>query len=174
MKKIWKIVIISVVVVLVGIQFIRPKKNDNLINPQNDIVFHLQVPTNVKKKLVDACYDCHSNKTRYPFYNNFAPISWMMANHVKNGKEHLNFSEWATYEKKEQLKLLTEICEVITNGEMPLKGYTLMHSSAVIDPGQLEAICAWTDQAGEELLGRKDTGQPTAQQENEAGEKEIE
>ena len=154
MKKIWKIIVIALIVLLIGIQFIRPEKNDKLVNQENDIVFHLQMPSDVKKKLVDACYDCHSNKTRYPFYNNIAPVSWIMARHVKEGKEHLNFSEWATYDKKKQLKYLTEICEVITDGEMPLKSYKLMHSSAVLDPGQIEAMCDWTEKAGEEVIGK--------------------
>jgi hypothetical protein len=156
MKKVWKIIIISLIIILIGIQFIRPEKNDKLVSQENDIVFHLQMPSDVKKKIVDACYDCHSNRTRYPFYNNIAPVSWIMARHVKQGKAHMNFSEWATYDKKKQLKYLTEICEVLTDGEMPLKSYKLMHSNAVIDPGQVDAICAWTEAAGEEVLGRNE------------------
>jgi hypothetical protein len=155
MKKIWKIIILSLIGLFLIAQFIRPAKNDKIRNPQNDISFQLQIPTDVRKKIVDACYDCHSERTHYPFYNNIAPVSWMMASHVKNGKEHLNFSDWASYDKKKQIQLLSDICDVITEGEMPLWSYKFMHSSAVIDPGQKDAICNWTEQAGEEILGKK-------------------
>ena len=174
MKKVWKIIIITLIVLFVIAQFIRPEKNNTITNPENDIVFHLQIPTDVKKKLVDACYDCHSNKTKYPFYNNIAPVSWLMANHVKEGKGRLNFSEWGTMDKKQQLKYLDEICEVITNGEMPLKSYKFMHSNAVIDPGQLEAICNWTEAAGEELLMQKTAEPPKAEKAEEETEVEKE
>jgi hypothetical protein len=151
MKKAW-IITGSVLLVFIIIQFFQPEKNDNLANPQNDIVFALDIPVPVKKKIVNACYDCHSNKTAYPFYNKIAPVSWLLANHVKEGKEHLNFSEWANYDKKEQIKLLTSICEVITAGEMPLKSYVFMHSRAVINEKEIGEICQWTETASEQIM----------------------
>ena len=151
MKKAW-IITGSVLLVFIIIQFFQPEKNDNLANPQNDIVFALDIPVPVKKKIVNACYDCHSNKTAYPFYNKIAPVSWLLANHVKEGKEHLNFSEWANYDKKEQIKLLTSICEVITDGEMPLKSYVFMHSRAVINEKEIGEICQWTETASEQIM----------------------
>lgn len=151
MKKVW-IILGSLVLIFIIMQFFRPEKNDNLVNPQNDIVFALDVPGPVRKKLADACYDCHSNRTVYPFYSNFAPVSWMLANHIREGKEHLNFSEWAGYDRKEQIKLLTAICEEITTGEMPMKGYVFMHSRAIINEKELEEICKWTEAASEQVL----------------------
>jgi hypothetical protein len=76
----------------------------------------------------------------------------MLANHIKEGKEHLNFSEWAGYDRKEQIKLLTAICEEITTGEMPMKGYVFMHSRAIINEKELEEICKWTEAASEQVL----------------------
>ncbi len=151
MKKVW-IILGSLVLVFIIMQFFRPEKNDNLVNPKNDIVFSLDVPGPVRKKLADACYDCHSNRTVYPFYSKFAPVSWMLANHIREGKEHLNFSEWAGYDRKEQIKLLTAICEEITTGEMPMKGYVFMHSRAIINEKELEEICKWTEAASEQVL----------------------
>jgi hypothetical protein len=155
MKKAWIIIIVSLFFIFIVIQFFPPKKNDNLVNPQNDIVFKLDIPIPVKKKIVDACYDCHSNKTAYPFYNNIAPVSWMLAHDVKEGKGHLNFSEWANYDRKTQIKLLGKICDEIKAGEMPLKSYVFMHSRAVINPKELEEICQWTEQASEQVMGQK-------------------
>jgi hypothetical protein len=156
MKKAWIIIIGAVIFFFIVIQFFPPAKNDNLVNPQNDIVFKLEIPTAVKKKIVDACYDCHSNKTAYPFYNNIAPVSWMMARDIRKGKERLNFSDWANYDRKKQIKLLTKICDEITAGEMPVKGYVFMHSKAIINEKELEEICQWTEQASEQVMGQKD------------------
>ena len=155
MRKAW-IIIGSVIAVLIIIQFFHPQKNDKVANPQNDIIFSVEIPSLVKKKIVNACYDCHSEKTAYPFYNRIAPVSWIMARHIREGKEQLNFSNWAGYDKKQQIKLLDEICEVTTNGEMPLKSYVMMHGKAVINEKELEEICAWTENAAEEIMSKKD------------------
>jgi hypothetical protein len=80
----------------------------------------------------------------------------MMARHIREGKEHLNFSNWAGYDKRQQIKLLDEICEVITNGEMPIKSYVMMHGKAVINEKELEEICAWTEKAAGEIMSKKD------------------
>ena len=156
MKKTWLIIIGSFLALLIIIQFFRPEKNDKILNPQNDIIFSLEIPVNVKKTIVNACYDCHSDKTAYPFYNNVAPVSWLMAKHIRDGKEHLNFSDWANYDRKKQIKLLTAICEEITDGEMPLKGYVFMHSKAIINEKQLEDICQWTEEAAEQVMSIQD------------------
>src|SRR5512138_1083110 len=111
MKKILIIIIASLFFVFIVIQFFPPEKNDNLVNPQNDIVFKLEIPTAVKKKIVDACYDCHSNKTVYPFYNRIAPVSWLLARDIRHAKEKMNFSEGAGYDRKTQIKLLSKICD---------------------------------------------------------------
>ena len=151
MKKGW-IIVGTLIGIFIIMQFFRPAKNETVKNPQNDIVFSVEIPSLVKQTIVNACYDCHSDKTKYPIYNNVAPVSWMMARHVKEGKEHLNFSDWSSYDKKKQLKLLDEICEVVQNDEMPMKSYRLMHSRAVINPKQKEDICAWTEQAAEQVM----------------------
>jgi hypothetical protein len=155
MKKAW-IIIGCFFALLIIIQFFRPEKNDTVKNPQNDIVFSMQVPALVKQKIVNACYDCHSEKTKYPVYNRVAPVSWIMARHIREGKAKLNFSDWANYDKKHQIKLLGDICDELTAGEMPLKSYVLMHSSAVINPKEKDEICAWTDQAAEQVMSKKD------------------
>ena len=78
----------------------------------------------------------------------------MMARHIREGKEQLNFSDWGKYDKKQQLKLLGEICEVVTDGSMPLKSYTFMHSSAILNDKDVENICKWTEEASEEIFNK--------------------
>lgn len=154
MKRILTIVTIVILAFLVIIQFFPPEKNDKLVNPQNDIAFSVNIPANVKNKIVDACYDCHSDKTKYPFYNRIAPVSWLLARDIRHAKKHVNFSEWAGYSRKQQIKILTSICDELTAGEMPLKSYVFMHSKAVINQDEREAICKWTEQAAEEILNK--------------------
>ena len=152
MKKTWLIIIGSIIALLIIIQFFQPAKNDDIVNPQDDIVFQLDMPSSVKKTLVNACYDCHSDKTRYPVYGKVAPVSWILGRHIREGKEQLNFSRWASYDRKTRIKLLTAVCDEITTGEMPLKGYVYMHSRAVLNEKQIEEICQWTEEAAENVM----------------------
>lgn len=95
--------------------------------------------------LKETCYDCHSNNTVYPWYNNIAPISFWLANHVKDGKKHLNFSAWDGYSVEKKDHKLEEVIEMIENGEMPLKEYTWTHQNARLTNEQRESIVAWAE-----------------------------
>ena len=86
MKRVLRIVGIILLTGIIGMQFYRPARNNSPVT-QDDIIYNLDIPTGVKRTIVNACYDCHSSQTRYPWYSNFAPVSWMLANHVKEGKE---------------------------------------------------------------------------------------
>lgn len=152
MRKSWIIALSIIVVLIIAIQFFQPEKNMSKENLKGEIVFQMEIPKNVKKKIVNACYDCHSNTTHYPFYGKIAPVSWMLGRHIREGKARLNFSEWAGYDRRQQLKLLTEICEVITEGEMPMKGYVFMHSRARFNERDIADVCAWAEQAAEQVL----------------------
>ncbi len=155
MKKTWIYILVSLAVIFIIIQFFQPKKNISKGETTEDIIFQLQIPSNVRGNLANACFDCHSNNTRYPFYNNFAPVSWFLNYHITHAKKHLNFSEWGTYDKKKQLKLLNDICEELNSDEMPLQSYVWMHSSANLNEKEKKDICDWTDSAGEEVLKKK-------------------
>lgn len=156
MKKTFIIILASLLFVFIVIQFFPPKMNDNLVNPQNDIVFKLEIPTAIKKKIVEACYDCHSDKTVYPFYNRIAPVSWKLAYDIRRAKAKLNYSEWANYDRKTQIKLLGKICDELKAGEMPLKSYVFMHSKAVFNPAEINDVCQWTEQASEQVMNQKE------------------
>lgn len=80
---------------------------------------------------VVACFDCHSNLTRWPWYTNVAPFSWLVQSDVDEGRSALNFSEW-----DEPQSELDEIVEVILEGEMPPLQYRLMHSDARLSDGE--------------------------------------
>ena len=90
-----------------------------------------------------ACKDCHSNETRWPWYSHIAPASWLVARDVKKGREKLNFSDWTSRERSPNE--VEEICDAVTNGSMPLRGYRLMHREATLSKHDIDAICAWAD-----------------------------
>ena len=89
------IILLSILCVLVVIQFFRPSKNTSEELSNNDILKTETLPRDVSQILVTSCYDCHSNNTNYPWYNEITPVNFFLDNHVKDGKKHLNFSEWA-------------------------------------------------------------------------------
>jgi len=137
-----KKVLIAVVVILVLIQFIRPEKNSSIEN-KNDISTVLQVPEDVKEIIKTSCADCHTNNTKYPWYSEIAPVSWYLAQHVNEGKEHLNFSEWAAYNKNQRNHVLKDIIEELTEHEMPLESYLILHKDAKLSDSQYSILVDW-------------------------------
>ncbi len=73
-----------------------------------------------------ACGDCHSHETRWPWYSNIAPVSWMVYRHVAEGREHFNVSRWGHQRKNDG----NEAAEEIREGEMPPASYLLAHPEA--------------------------------------------
>jgi len=130
------------ILVLILIQFIQPKKNLSK-DYTNDITTELQVPKDVQEIIKTSCADCHSNYTVYPWYNNIAPISWYLAHHVNEGKEHLNFSEWTKYNSDQKNHIVKDLKEVIKEKEMPLISYTLIHKNAILTVQQSASFSDW-------------------------------
>jgi len=83
-----------------------------------------------------SCGDCHSNETKYPWYSNVAPISWAMARHIEEGREHFNVSMWGKQKKNHG----DEAVEEIEDGEMPLKSYLLGHPEARLSDADKELL----------------------------------
>lgn len=126
MKKILIIIIVGFVL----IQFFPIDKNNPAATPKMDFLQIKATPEKTATLIRNACYDCHSNESKYPWYSNVQPFGWFLADHIKEGRKELNFSTFATYEKKRQVKKLKEAAEMIEKGEMPLDSYVIMHSEA--------------------------------------------
>ncbi len=141
-KQFTKYIIAPLVILMVTIQFFRPDKNegDMKLAP---FLADTNAPTEVGEIIKNACADCHSNRTKYPWYSNIAPISFKMAAHVIEGKEELNFSEWQSYSIKKKDHKLEEIIEELDEKEMPLKSYLLMHNEARLTNKQVEMMKNW-------------------------------
>ncbi|HRO42136.1 MAG TPA: heme-binding domain-containing protein [Flavipsychrobacter sp.] len=135
-------ILIGIVVVLIVIQFFRPEKNQSK-DFSKDITTVYTVPEDVQTILKTACYDCHSNYTTYPWYNNFQPMAWWLQSHIKDGKKHLNFSEFAGYTAKKQAHKMEETWEMVEKEEMPLNSYTWTHAPAQLTKEQRTLIIDW-------------------------------
>ncbi len=134
-----KKVIIGLLVVIVLIQFWPVDRS----NPESDAALEIQAPAEIKAILENSCYDCHSNKTIWPWYSYVAPVSWLVADDVKEGREHMNFSEWESYDKKKQGRARDEIWDEVFEDHMPLPKYLRLHSDAALSEAQKQVIKAW-------------------------------
>ena len=148
-----KIACYAVVAALVLIQFFRPEKNLSAATPgpQDLIVMH-QPPAEVRDVLQRACYDCHSDHTRYPWYAEIQPVGWWLANHVTEGKEHLNFSTFGGYSLKRQEHKLDEVIEMVREKEMPLASYKLTHADARLTDAEIQTLTAWAEQVRDQIV----------------------
>lgn len=137
-----KKVLFIILGVFILIQFIRPEKNVSG-DKANHISTIIDIPNDVNEILKTSCSDCHSNRTLYPWYSEIAPISWYLASHVNDGKEHLNFSEWASYNKDQRKHILNDLQEELENQKMPLKSYLIIHKDAEMTKNQYETLLNW-------------------------------
>jgi hypothetical protein len=143
--KVVKIILLILLVVLVAIQFIRPEKTSTTEITQDDITKLMNVPANVQSILKRSCYDCHSNQTTWPWYSHIAPASFLVTHDVNEGREEMNFSEWGKMSVSKREERLSTICEVITDNEMPLGKYTILHSDAKLSDEEKKILCDWAD-----------------------------
>ncbi|MFK7900534.1 MAG: heme-binding domain-containing protein [Cyclobacteriaceae bacterium] len=138
-----KKIVAAVILLLIAIQFIPVDKENPRSVAELDF-FEINTPSNELHVLVKkACYDCHSNQTEYPWYASVAPVSFVVAHHIEEGREHLNFSDWGTYSEREQDHKLEECIEEIEEDEMPLKAYTWLHSSANLNSEDKEKLISF-------------------------------
>jgi hypothetical protein len=137
-----KKILIVLVVILIGIQFIPVERT----NPP--VSWDINPPANISEILRTSCYDCHSNETIWPWYSKIAPVSFLVAGDVNEGRKHLNFSEWDKYEADKREKILEEIVEEIEKEAMPLTSYTFTHPNAKLDDHRIKLIKEWVNPDG--------------------------
>ena len=141
-----KKILISIAVVLVILQFIRPTRNNGDADGANAISKKYEVPAEVQSILKQSCYDCHSNNTKYPWYSNIQPLGWWIQySHVNDGKRHLNFSEFVSYPEKKAKRKFDQIADEVKEGGMPLGTYTFMHHDAVLTGEQTKTLVDWAE-----------------------------
>jgi hypothetical protein len=137
MKTHWVRIVFVMVIVLVGIQFIPVNRNNPPVEEE------VTASHEVKAILKRACYDCHSHETIWPWYSRVAPVSWLLAWDVGEGREELNFSTWNRYNQKKRDKIIKEIWEEVQEGEMPPWFYLPLHPEAGITDNDRSVLRAW-------------------------------
>jgi hypothetical protein len=140
-----KKILLVLLAVLVLIQFFHPKKNSSTGASPNNIAAVYPVSDSVGQILAVACNDCHSNNTRYPWYNNIQPVAWWLAGHVNDGKKELNFDEFRTFTPRRQYNKMKSLVHEIQEGGMPLSSYTIIHKDALLNPAQKQQLIAWAE-----------------------------
>jgi len=150
MKLRFKWTLAGALAVFAALQLFNPRR----ANPplKADFLAAAHPPASVAAALRAACYDCHSHETLWPLYARIAPVSWLIASDVNEGRQHLNFSDWPV-ETARAARNLDRINEVVDYREMPPKKYTLLHADARLTEDQRQAVLAWTAAAADKLRG---------------------
>jgi hypothetical protein len=125
--------------ILIIMQFFQVDKE----NKEIDTTLEIKAPDNIMTMLKNACYDCHSNQTKWPWYSNIAPFSWAINTHVKYGRKSLNFSTWEEYSLEEKNKKMKEVFRT-AYASMPLSSYIRFHEEADLTREQRTQIRDWT------------------------------
>jgi len=142
-----KKIIIALIILVAGMQLIPVKRT----NPE--VVYDFDGPAEVKTILQKSCYDCHSHETKWPWYSYVAPMSWLVAHDVKDGRAHLNFSDWAPL--KNIVYIHQEMAAEVAEGKMPLKAYLLAHPEAAVTPAELAILKDWAGIASSDGAGQE-------------------
>jgi hypothetical protein len=138
-------ILLFLLLCLIVIQFIHPKKNWAEGPQPNYIGNTYAVPANVHSILQKACNDCHSNSTRYPWYARLQPVDWWMHKHIVEGKKELNFDEYTSRSLRYQYGKMKETIKMVKDEVMPLKSYTWIHKDAILTMEEKTALAGWAD-----------------------------
>ena len=139
-----KKILLGLLALFLIIQLFRPEKNDSN-DLTNVVTKKYDVPEEVAVILKNACNDCHTNNTVYPWYGNIQPVAWWLDEHIEDGKRHLNFSDFINLPIAVQNHKFEEIIEVIDENEMPLEAYTYLglHQEANLTSKEKDILKTW-------------------------------
>jgi len=147
MMKILKGILFAVFVLLIIVQFFPSGIPENKPEDEKSISKSSLVTGPVMEQLRKSCFDCHSDQVRLPWYSKVAPSSWVLSNHINEGKTYLNFSVWEDYSRREKIGLLANIKNEVESGKMPLKSYLIIHRDAKLGAENILSLSKWTEEA---------------------------
>jgi hypothetical protein len=148
--RVLKIVLLVFLGAFVVIQFFRPEKNDTPPGASDLFAVYPAAPE-VRRLVETSCYDCHSNQTRYPWYAQVQPVRWWLESHIADGKRALNFSEFADYSKRTQMKKLQSVSDDVQDKFMPLESYTWAHREARLAEVQIQLLSEWAEELADTI-----------------------
>jgi len=149
-----KKILLALLIIFIAIQFIQPARNEGGRVLPTDITRKYNLPENVRTIFKNACYDCHSSNTHYPWYSNIQPMGWLLTNDIKDGKAKLNFSEFGSYSRRKQRSKLREIEMSMRDGTMTLSSYKLMHKPARITADERTIVMDWARKTKDSLKAK--------------------
>jgi hypothetical protein len=135
--------VLVLVILFIGSQVIRPDKTNPPV--ESNMIDALAPPPAVAVALQRGCYNCHSHETAWPWYSAIAPGSWLVANHVKEARENMNFSRWSQYSEASGLHKLEEAVEEVSEGKMPLPSYLILHPGDRWTEEEKVAFARWVE-----------------------------
>ncbi len=147
-----KRILLILLALIIIIQFVPADLPEVILDNPNDLFSNNEVPENIENLIRTTCYDCHSNETVYPWYSYVAPVSFLISKDTREGRHHLNFSEWEKMDAIEKAEALDDIAEEVEDREMPMKIYPIMHSDAKLSDADRRTIEEWAEKTGEELF----------------------
>ena len=147
-----KRILLGLLIVLVLVQFIQPPKNNGHAQTATDITHVVPVPDTVLALMKVACFDCHTDSTRYPWYNHITPVNWWLKNHIDDGKRHINYSHYTEGSYKRKIKHLEETAEQVEKHEMPISSYLWIHTDAKLTEAQRKLIIDWANASKDLVL----------------------
>jgi hypothetical protein len=136
--------------------FVHPLRHDISDRASAPLLPGAEIAPSVTNVFDHACFNCHSEKTHWPWYSNVAPVSWLVENDVKRARKHLNLSRWDSLDPAEQRLLLTAIATVIENREMPPHRYLVLHPEAKLSAEDAVQVIEWTRDERRRLRGSMD------------------
>lgn len=148
-RTLWLLLIIVIVVVV--IQLFRPHFENPPEDAQQTMQAIVPVPQNVQAIFERSCYDCHSSRTRYPWYSKLAPASWLLSSDINEGRQELSFSVFGTYPKAKAAKKLKKMCDEVKGGDMPPWYYTPLHAGSKLSEADRQTVCTWAAGAQQQI-----------------------
>lgn len=150
-KKRWKWIVSIVVAGFALLQLTNLPRTNPPVEPGRDVFATNPPPPEIRATIHNACYDCHSNETKWPWYSHVAPTSRWLVNHVNDARDHLNFSDWPHDNPQRAAKRWRHIAEAVRDGEMPWRSYTWIHGPARLTEAQRKQLVDWAQQQAEKL-----------------------
>ena len=141
--RIIKKILIVLLILLVIVQFFGPEKNEGSTTSFEAFLTETNPPNDVAIILKETCFDCHSDVTRYPWYDKITPVNYWLADHVNEGKKEFNISKWDDYSTKKKDHKFKELIKSVEKREMPLESYTYTHKEAKLSDEQIKSVVSW-------------------------------
>jgi hypothetical protein len=129
------------------------RRPESPVDPATGVDVDGLVPSPVMSTLRRACFDCHSDETRRPWYAGLPVAYWLIDRDVRQGRGQLNFSRWTRYNRFDRADLLDKACEKATKRDMPLWQYRILHREARLSEADIAALCVWSQTESARLVG---------------------